>query len=115
MKKALCNKLVSKVEGIENKIPSTTGLHNKSQCDTDKKKSIKNIEDVDNKWISTENSEYKWFWQRWIQNINRVFFLPKDEFFFFLIKSFGINCFYWDLKVGNIVFVSLLRQSLDNP
>ena len=55
----MCNKLVSKVESIENKIPSTTGLHNKSQCDTDKKKSIKNIEDVDNKWISTENSEYK--------------------------------------------------------
>ena len=33
----------------------------------------------------------------------------------FLMNNFGIKCFQWDLKVGNIVFVSLLslRQSLN--
>ena len=59
------------------------------------------------------NAESKWF--QWIQNINRAVPLPKDENFFVCSNHFGKNCFYRDLRVGNIVFASLLRQSLDDP
>ena len=49
------------------------------------------------------------------KNINRAVFLPKDENFFLCSSHFGKKLFQRDLKVGNIVFVSLLRQSLDDP
>ena len=49
------------------------------------------------------------------KNIHRVGFSPKDENFFCLLESFQKKLFQQDIKVGNIVLVSLPRQSLDDP
>ena len=47
----------------------------------------------------------------------RIFIVqfPYRKMKTFLMNNFGIKCFQWDLKVWNIVFVSLLslRQSLN--
>ena len=48
-----------------------------------------------------------------MQNLNRVVHLPKDESFFVFLNHLGKICFLQDLKVGNIAFVSLLRET--NP
>ena len=39
------------VKGIETKIPSTAGLNNESQYDTDKRNLEKNTEDVNSKYL----------------------------------------------------------------
>ena len=77
--------------------------------------SCKNILGLSFHMIPAVNAQSKWFWQRWIQSGNRVVPLPKDENLFVCSNHFGKKkCFKRDIKVRNIVFVSLVRPFLVN-
>ena len=53
MKKAVCNQLVTKVNGVKSKILSITGFINQLHYDTDKQNQEKKIEDANQKICDT--------------------------------------------------------------